>query len=517
MWIHTAQQCQEIDRRATQDYGLPAMVLMERAGLAVFEAIQEMMPEPLSIGIICGKGNNGGDGFVVARLAHTAGYSVECIVTANPDELREECRYQMLQAEAQGVRIAFPSQPRWERVMACLGKFNLVVDAVLGIGAKGRVEGNVAAAIDAINRSGVPVISVDVPSGIDTDSGEELGTSVWALRTVTFGSPKPFLFQGIGLEHAGYWSVADIGYPRALKNITSSAQLLDKDSASSTLPERFKTSHKGTNGHLLIVAGSQFMIGAAIIAARAAYRSGIGLVTIASIPEVCRAVVQQVPEVVLIPLPEDQGTISPQAAEILLQHQSRFHGSLFGPGLTHNDNISDLFARLWPRWEVASVLDADALNTISNGLRPPPAPCVMTPHPGEMSRLLQTSVDEVQEDRFKATRAAVAKYEKTVLLKGPYSIVGSPHEPLSVNQTGNPGMASAGMGDALSGIIGTLIAQDIDPHEAAATGMIWHGQAGDLAAQEIAQIGYTATDLIEFIPKARSFLTFSPPESRLNC
>lgn len=479
------------------------MVLMERAGLAVFDAIQEMLPEGGNIGVICGKGNNGGDGFVVARLAHAAGYAVECLVTSELLDLKAECHSQMLQAQAQGVRIYFSDQGPWRRKLDCLGKFDLIVDAILGTGATGEVTGDVAFAIESINRSGVPAVAVDVPSGIETDTGDELGTSVWALRTITFGTPKPFLFQGTGLEHSGYWTVANIGFPRSLMNERTDARLIDKNYVARFLPERLRSSHKGTNGHILIVAGSHAMRGAAVLATKAAQRSGAGLITVAAVESVCQTVMNHVPEAVLLPLPEKDGVLCPEAANKVLESQSKFQAALFGPGLTHEDSVADFLHRVWSRWEVPSCIDADALNAVAKGLQLPPAPCVLTPHPGEMSRLLQHTVAEVQENRFLTVKEAVKQLDKTVLLKGPYSIVGSPGEPMNVNQTGNSGMACAGMGDVLSGVITTLMGQDLETYDAATCGMYWHGAAGDECANNIGGVGFSARDVAMALPKAR--------------
>lgn len=509
MWIANREQCRQLDQKATEQFGVPVMVLMERAGLAVFEAAHELLKGQGRIAVLCGHGNNGGDGFVAARVLHEHGYAVECLVAAHEVDLREECHLQMLQAKAQGIHPLFAEEPKYQRKLECLGHYDLIIDALLGIGAQGDVRGPIKESIEAINRSGVPVLAVDLPSGIDTDTGQELGESIWALRTVTFGLPKPFLFQGVGLEHSGYWSVARIGFPSELLTQPRAAKLLDQNWVASLLPERFRNSHKGDNGKLLIVAGSNEMRGAAVLATKAALRSGIGLVTVAGIESVCASVINCCPEAIVLPLPESDGLISPTASDLILDRQSQFSASLFGPGMTHREPIKEFFSKLWPRWEVPSVIDADALNSVSHGLELPAAPCVLTPHPGEMARLLNQHVNEVQADRFSSVQNAISKYKKTVLLKGPYSIVGNQYEHMSVNQTGNSGMASAGMGDVLSGIVSTLLAQELSPYEAACAGMYWHGLAGDLCATEQGHIGFTARDVARNLPHARAKLTAS--------
>ncbi len=506
MWIADTNRCREIDHRATEEFGMPAMVLMERAGLAVFDAVRQMLPEGGRIAVLCGRGNNGGDGFVLARLAQEHGLGVDCLVTATEGELREECRQQMLQARAQGVHPIFCDDARWTRRIDCLTGYDLVVDAVLGIGAAGELRGHVAHAIHAMNRSGTPVISVDVPSGIHTDTGSDLGESVWALRTITFGLPKPYLFQGIGLEHAGYWSVADIGFPSQLLHEPTGAKLIDAAWVAGLVPERLKASHKGSNGHVLIVAGSRSMRGAAALAAVGALRSGAGMVTVAGVEPVLQAVIQHAPECTLIPLDERDGVIDPAGIDLLAANQHRFTSALFGPGLTHEAPVLDALARVWSRWETPCVIDADALNAVAHGVALPPCEAVLTPHPGEMGRLLQRTVAEVQADRFATVRDSVERFGKAVLLKGPHSIVGAPHEPLLVNTTGNPGMASAGMGDVLGGLLAALLGQELPPYEAAGVAMFWHGRAGDHSAQTEGPVGFTARDVARNLPLARAKL-----------
>lgn len=509
MWIATAAQSKEIDARATREFGVPATVLMERAGLAVFDALRELLPEGGRVSVLCGRGNNGGDGFVTARLALEAGYDVDCIVAATESDLTNEAKVQCDVARAQGVQPVFVNDARWARRLECLPYKDLLVDALLGTGTEGHVRGAVAEAIHAMNRAGVPVLSVDLPSGIHADTGEELGASVWALRTVTFGLAKPFLFQGLGIEHAGYWTVAEIGFPNSLLRESREAKLLDSGWIADILPERMRASHKGENGHVLIVGGSERYPGAVIMAARSALRAGAGLVTVASLPSVLQAVAAAVPEAIHLPLPEREGVLAPEAAHLIAAEQDRFQGALFGPGLTHHPSVLEALSELWVQWRTPCVIDADALNAVALGVKLPKAPCVLTPHPGELSRLMHCSIAEINADRFGSVRTARDRFHQAVLLKGPYSIVGAPDEPLYVNCTGNPGMASGGMGDVLGGVIATLLAQDLPMACAASAGMFWHGLAGDLCAQRIGPIGFSATDVANALPEARAKLISS--------
>jgi NAD(P)H-hydrate epimerase len=504
MWIATSEHSKIIDRRASEEFGIPAKVLMERAGLAVFEAVKDLLPCGGRITVFCGKGNNGGDGFVVARLAKDHKFQVDLLVAAEEGDLTPEAEEQMRIARAQGIEPIFASDARWARKAECLGCRELIVDALLGTGAHCNVKGPIKQAIQAINRSGVPVVAVDVPSGIHCDTGEELEESVWALRTVTMGLPKPFLFENIGLEHSGYWTVAEIGYPSALLKEPTQARMVDNDWVANLLPERLRSSHKGENGHVLVVAGSHRMRGAAYLVAHAALRSGAGLVTVAGIPSVCDAIAAHLPEALLLPLPEHHGVVGADASRVLVESASSCTSAIFGPGMTHDAPVLEFLARVWQEWDKPCVIDADALNAVALGVKLPRAECVLTPHPGEMSRLLKLSVAEVQCDRFHTVEMAVQRTNQCVLLKGPYSIVGEPNQPMIVNNTGNAGLASGGMGDTLSGIVGTLLSQELPGYYAAACGMYWHGCAADACASEIGPIGFSASDVADALPKARA-------------
>jgi NAD(P)H-hydrate epimerase len=489
------------------------MVLMERAGISVFEVVRELLPDGGKLAILCGRGNNGGDGLVVARLAVEMNYHVDVLMATTEDELSAENRTQLAVTRAQGITPIFYDDARFQRRLDCLGGYDLIVDALLGTGAHGEVRGGIQDAIRAINRSGVPVVSVDVPSGIHTDTGEDLGESVWSLRTVTFGLAKPFLFQGIGLEHAGYWTVADIGYPSQLMHEPTEARLVSARWVADVLPERLRSAHKRDNGHVLIVAGSDLMPGAAVLACQGALRAGAGLVTLASTPAVCQVVASQIPEVIHLPLPDVDGAISIGGAKLIREYPIRFDSAVFGPGIGQSKAVKEFLEALWIDWDIPSVIDADALNWVSQGLALPDTECVLTPHPGEMSRLMEISIAEVQSDRFQTVKSAVTRLNHTIILKGPHTISGTPEQPMAVNTTGNNGMATAGMGDVLSGIIGTLLSQDLPTFLAATAGVYWHGLAADLCAEKIGPIGYLASDVVNALPAARAKLT-TPCESR---
>lgn len=528
MWIISASDSRLMDEVAQRDYGISIETLMENAGSAVFEAIKRHVSPPASIAFLCGPGHNGADGIIAARKAHEAGFKVATVFTSERNELSEETLKQLkLASGRKGVNVAFPADDLYATTLERLCAYNLIVDAILGTGQKGDLRGNVSAAVNAIRMSGTPVISVDVPTGIETDTGKELGCSVWALETVVLGYPKRFLFQGQGLEHSGFWQVADIGLPKwTEKSLDLFAMSINplgmpiienSEEIGFELPERTKSSHKGSNGHVLIVAGSRTMPGAAVLAANAALKAGAGLVSVASIQEVCDIVSGRLPECLTIPLPIENGCIAAKAVSAVRENSSKFDSAVFGPGMTHNDSVRDFLSELWKEWEIPSCIDADALNAVAMGTELPAGPCILTPHPGEMARLLGTSADAVEADRFGAVAGAANKFQRTVLLKGPYTLCSHPHKEsidlefrkhnwISVNTTGNPGMATGGMGDVLSGMIGTLLAQDLGDR-AAMVAAHWHGIAGDICAQEIGTVGYLPTDVCNALPTARAKLT----------
>ena len=504
MWIATADEIREIDRLAIQEFGIPSSALMEQAGFATFQALQEFLSKAGRATVVCGRGNNGGDGLVVARLCREHGRAVACfIATGTEAELSKEANEQYQRAVTLGVRPVFASDDTWiTEVRRAIQGSDAVVDALLGTGSHGDLEGLILSAVEMMNESGKPILAIDIPTGIECDTGREMGTSIRATRTVTFGLPKPFLFQGAGLERSGRWTVADIGYPENLLGPTG-ALLLSGDLLRGAIPRRGIASDKGKNGSLLIVAGSDGMPGAATMVARAALRSGAGLVTVASTQRVCQAVSYHMPEALLMELPEQDGKICAEAAAKVLEKQEKIDAAVFGPGMTHEDCVREFLGTVWKEWSKPAVIDADALNSISMGVEPPEKLVVFTPHPGELGRLLKTTTLEIQKDRFKAARDAAEQLRHPTLVKGGFTICATKGQPLFINPTGNSGMATGGMGDALSGVIGTLLAQKVVPSDAMAVGAYWHGLAGDLCAIEIAPIGYSATDLIERLPRAR--------------
>lgn len=494
MFIATAAQSREIDRRAIEEFGITSQRLMEAAGAEVYASLPAMS----KVTILCGQGNNGGDGFVVASLAARSGKTVTCLVAASESELSPDAARQLEQAKRSRVRPIFAGEAGWADALEAMDEADVIVDALLGTGSRGPIEGYYLEAILAANATDVPVVSVDIPSGIDCDTGNPLGEAIWAHTTVTFGLPKPFLFASEGPDHAGIWRVADIGFPPALLEEPTGAFLVDTPWASDRMPLRWHTSHKGTSGHLVILAGSSRYRGAAALACSGALRSGVGLITLAASEAVCASVAAQMSEITFLPLDEQT-----DAHRAVIEAIGRADAVVVGPGLT--TEARPLLEIVFPQLDKPNVLDADALNLIAEGLMLPPGPSVLTPHPGEMGRLLFTNAHDVQHNRFGSVKAFGRG--KTMLLKGASSLVWEANMATAVCPSGNPGMATAGMGDVLAGVVGSLLAQGLTPYDAAACGGALHSMAGDMAGAEIGPIGYSAWDLSLRLPKARAKIT----------
>jgi len=510
--LTTAAQMREMDRRTVEDYGVPSIVLMENAALRVVDVIAERFG-PLwgkRIAVVCGKGNNGGDGLAIARhLAVRFGAAVSVHLAADPSDYTGDAaaNYKMAQAFGLEMRL-FPDLYRG---------IDLVVDALLGTGIKGGVEGKLAETIGAMNDAHVPIVSVDVPSGLDADTGKVDGACVKATLTVTFALPKIGLMVYPGAEHVGELIVADIGMPREV--MAANDVLVSATEASDVarwLPARVngRDSNKGKFGHVSVFAGSAGFAGAPTLSAEAAARTGAGLVTLAIPTSIQNALMARVSPVVMTEgLAETSaGTFSVDAVEAALKLAGKGTAAALGPGLggAENDETRAFVREFVSRCPVPLVIDADALNSLSlepdrgaSVVKSRSAATILTPHPGEMGRLLGTETKTVQSDRRAAAEQAAQTYGCTVLLKGARTLIASPDGRLAVNTTSNPGMATGGAGDVLTGVLAALLGSEISGWEAAAAGAYLHGMAGDLAAAgQGGPAGLIATDLIDHLPAA---------------
>lgn len=510
MKIVTASQMQRLDRRAITEAHIPSLVLMERAGAGVVHQLERHFA-PLNdkrITIVCGKGNNGGDGFVVARLLARRRIAIQVLCLAKAADLSRDAHvmYGRLRRVAKKNAIRSAHDPDGLRDLFTAS--DIIIDAILGTGLSTAVSGPYEQVIQAINASRRPILSVDVPSGLNADTGAVLGAGVRADLTVTFGLPKIGLYIGQGVDHAGLTHVVDIGIPNSLVDeIDSRTVLLTHAAAKASLPLRTPSSHKGTYGHAGIIAGSVGKTGAAAMVAKAALRVGTGLVTVAIPSSVNDTLEAKLLEAMTMPMPETKArTFARSGLDRLLAFTRARTAIAIGPGLTTHPETVELIQELVKRVDKPCVLDADALNALAGKaslLTESRLPPILTPHPGEMARLeIDASPQSVNADRIGVAGRFARERGVLVVLKGARTVVARPDGMIAVCPTGNPGMATAGTGDVLTGMIVGLLAQGLTPWDAACTGIYFHGLAGDLAAARVGQAAMTAGDLIDHIPKA---------------
>lgn len=495
----TAAEMRELDGRAVDEFGIPSLLLMENAGAAVARAALEMLSRaPSRIAVIAGRGNNGGDGLVAARHLHAAGHELFVTLAGPEERVQGGARANLEIARRAGVPVQI--------VEAAPNRFeaDLIVDALLGTGLKGEVKGLSAELIRAMNRSGTPVLAVDVPSGLDADTGRA-ATCVRAAQTVTFALPKVGLLFYPGRELAGELIVAPIGMPRAL--LTDPALKtygLSAPAVRTLLPARPADANKGTFGRALLIAGSLGMTGAASLSAESAGRVGAGLVFVAVPSSLMPVLEVKLTEALKLPVPETEThahTI--HAWDQLFERIENSTAIAIGPGLGRHPDTAALVRRVLAEARRPMVVDADALNAVAPagpGVFPPDA--VITPHPGEMSRLLGIDTGQAQADRLTTAREAAARFGCVVVLKGAGTVVAEPGGRAWINPTGSAGMATGGTGDVLTGAMVGFLAQGLAPVEAAQVAVYVHGLAGDLAAAEIGNAGTLAGDLLPRLPRA---------------
>ncbi len=510
MKIVTAQQMQELDRRTIQEAGIPGAKLMERAGSGVVRALEDAWGSPAGkfITIFCGKGNNGGDGFVIARLLKRKQAKVTVCLLASPRDLRGDAKlmYQRFVRTAGGTAVK--NNPEETRIRTLVSRSDFIVDALLGTGISSPVTGDYRTAIEIMNASQLPIIAVDIPSGIHTDSGALLETAVRAHLTVSFGYPKIGTFLGPAIDHVGKLQFVDIGIPPGyIDSIDVNVDLLTSDMVRQWIPARPPSSHKGTFGHLGIIAGSTGKSGAAALSAKAALRCGTGLVTIGTPANLNPILETLVLEAMTLSLPQTaEGSLS-QAAEPHLETFAQERSALaIGPGLSTQEETVELVRSLLTKLDRPTVIDADALNALTGHtsiLKACRMTPTLTPHPGEMARLLgKGSAHEVNQDRVGIARRFAQDHRCILVLKGAHTLIANPDGKIAISPTANSGMASGGMGDALTGMIGGLLAQGLTPWKAAQTGVFLHGLAGDIWTQQHGGIGLVAGDVIDSIPRA---------------
>ncbi len=509
MKIVTAAQMRSLDQGATSVYGIPSILLMENAARGLVDKIEcDFGPlQEKRIVIFAGRGNNGGDGIAAARHLRMRGAMVAVYLFAETSRVAGDARISLDIWKATGGRFFEQHNTSSKQLRHDLSHSDLVIDALLGTGLSQALRAPFDEAVNAMNCCENPIVSIDIPTGISSDTGEILGDAVRAEATYTMALPKWGHFLRDGMAYRGRLQVVDIGIPPKLINDSEiKVELITADSLKGLLPSRRKGSHKGSFGHLLVLAGSTGKRGAAQMCSLAAFRCGAGLVTTAWPKSIDASTAPPTMEIMTLPLPETaEGSVALSAEKILFAACSGKSVLAIGPGLSQDPETVQLVQRLISEVALPMVVDADGLNAIAQDLsllKQKKGELILTPHPGEMGRLIGQSAAAVQKDRFNIAARFAEAWGVTLLLKGSHTVIASPEGLLYVNDTGNSGMATAGVGDVLTGMIAGFLAQGIKPLDAARLGIALHGSAGDLAAEEQGEVSLLASDLIDKIPKA---------------
>jgi NAD(P)H-hydrate epimerase len=515
MRILNAAQMREADRCTIEDIGIPSLVLMENAGRQVVAAIEAAFEDELDgrVGIICGRGNNGGDGFVVARTLLQRGVDTSVFVIGSLADVRGDARTNIDILGRLGVTVVeISDEQTWELHFSEISQCSLIVDAIVGTGLTSALGGMMETIAADINASAIPVVSIDLPSGLSADTPDLVGDCIQASMTVTLAAPKLPLVLPPGETHAGDIVVADIGVPGDVVEGLDGPRvdLLTPAQVRVLVEPRAPESHKGDFGRVTIVAGSRGKTGAAYLAGIGALRSGAGLVTIATPASCLPIVASMAPEFMTEPLAEsEQGTVVTEAVEAILALQQDVISC--GPGLGRGPAVAEFVRLLVDRATVPLVLDADALTVLADDpsvlMGKEEREIIITPHPGEMARLTGASIEEVQTSRLQIASEFASSRRLYVVLKGHRTIVATPDGHVFINPTGNPGMASGGTGDVLAGMIAAWLAQLLDAEAACRLAVFLHGAAGDLAAMHEGEVSTTASDLAACLGEALRRLT----------
>jgi hydroxyethylthiazole kinase-like uncharacterized protein yjeF len=516
MILLNATQSRELDRISQDQYRIPSYSLMTRAGEAVADALVDRFPDAVTdVLVVAGKGNNGGDGFVAGRRLIQDGFAVRAVLLGRATDLKGDAARAHTEFRGCGGKV-----------LEAVGESNLdaalktkpgaVIDAIFGTGLNAEVKDALRRAIEIVNSFAVPTVAVDIASGVNSDTGAVMGAAIRASMTVTFGFAKFGHVSYPGAGQSGELRVVDIGFaPHAIEEIAPRGRFLERADLQHLIRPRPQNSHKGMYGHPLVIAGSRGKSGAVLLASRAALRTGAGLVT-AAMPESIQPIVAAgQAELMTEPIADRDGHFdgahAPDALKMLLEGKNAL---IVGPGVGFTDDtkrliewlISDACDRDRPM-----LIDADGLNALAaigcESLRRARGAVVLTPHPGEASRLLGVTTTAINNDRVTAARALAERTGACVLIKGSRSVIASPDGDVFVNSTGNPGMSTPGMGDALSGIVGAMLGQHMRPLDALALGVFLHGYAADRVAARMGRVGYIAGDLIDELPMALEALT----------
>lgn len=514
MLLVTANEMQEMDQTTIHSFGIPGLVLMENAGRGATKALLSKINamDIKKIAVLAGRGNNGGDGFVMARYLLEKGYRVTAFLLAPKEAVKGDAQINLQLFEklcdrssaSSLVEIRTDAELKANR--SRLLHHDLFIDAVLGTGLNADLRGLIRESVELMNSSGKPVFSVDIPSGLNADTGKPMGTAVKAFATATFAFAKAGHILYPGNLHTGELSIIDIGIPKFIaheKNIQLS--LIEQDEIAALFPPREFNSHKGSYGHLLVIAGSTGKTGAAALCTDAAMRCGTGLVTL-GVPESLNPVLEGlVLEPMTHPLPENEpGFLSENCLADILSLLKGKQALALGPGLGTREGTAKLVQKLVEQSPVPLVLDADAVNCLADDpdiLKRKTVPAILTPHPGEMARLCRVSTRDVQADRLGLARKFASEWDVILVLKGAQTVIALPDGKAFINPTGNPGMASGGMGDVLTGMVAGFLAQGFSPEAASLAGVYIHGLCADVLSKQKGAFGFLARDMAQIIPE----------------
>jgi NAD(P)H-hydrate epimerase len=508
MYAVTSAEMQAMDRLTIEEFGLPGRILMENAGREAGRVFLAHFADAArrGVGVIAGRGNNGGDGYVIARCLAHKGVPVRVYLLSTADRVQGDAAANLKLLAAAGVPvIEMPDETAFSRCQAQMHAEAVWVDAVFGTGLNSEVSGLFRDAIEFINGLNRPVLAVDIPSGLSADTGHPCGACIRASVTATFAYPKIGLVVFPGADAAGRLEVVDIGIPPAVADrIRPRQRILSAEAVRSWLGTRPADAHKGRTGHLLVVAGSPGKTGAAAMTAGSALRVGAGLVTLATAASLQPVMETLTLEAMTAPLPETApGVLGPPAKDAIAGLSQGKACLALGPGLGSAPETGAFVRELVRTSPIPLVIDADGLNPFAGAaeaLRNLPVAAVLTPHPGEMARLLATTVSAVQRDRVACARGLAAGLNLHVVLKGARSLIAHPDGTVWINPTGNSGMASGGMGDVLTGAIAGLIAQGLPPELAARAAVYLHGAAADRLARSVGPWGYLAGEVMNALP-----------------
>lgn len=507
MKLVTSESMRAIDSECMDNLGIPGLKLMENAGVGTVRFIERRLgiADGTKVTVVCGKGNNGGDGFVIARELKSRRAAVGIYLAGRREDVSGDARANLDRLSRDAV-IELTDGRSVAKLVEAMTKSDLVVDAVFGTGFQGVPRGLSGTVIDQINLCGRPVLAVDVPSGLNATTGVAEGECVRATWTCTMGLPKRGFYLHPGRTYVGEVHVVDIGVPpKAVEAMGLRENVLTLNEAAKLLPERFEGAHKGTFGRIVVLAGSVGYTGAAALTSESALRSGAGLVTLGAPASLNDVLEVKLTEVITRPLPETESrALSLEALPAAREMLAAADAVALGPGLSRDPSTQEFVRALVSEIDIPCVVDADGLNALSPeavGGRSGNAPLVVTPHPGEMSRLAGRAVDDVQRAREDIAGEVAAKARATVVLKGPATVTADPNGEVFVNPTGNSGLASGGTGDVLTGIVAALLGRGLSGIEAGALGAFLHGMAGDVAAEEIGGVSMIAGDVLDRLPR----------------